>query len=125
MIFLNNNQKINGKLINQDFALIKAKDFNVTGSVDYENVSKIYFRGITEGMNLVNKRFSESMDRDNISKVIIAWDLEVKKDDRIIDDMGKIYIVKDTRYTEESQQNQFMKSNQISKLWYIGVEADE
>ena len=125
MIFLNNNQKINGKLINQDFVLIKGNEWNTIGSVDYEKASKTYFRGITEGMNLTNKRFFDSMDRDNINKIIIAWDLEAKKDDRIIDDTGKVHIVVDTKYTEASEQNQYMKSNQISKLWYIGVESDE
>lgn len=126
MIWLNNPMEYNGKPMRQVFTIIKANEFNAAGSVDYETQSKNKFRGLTEGMNLVNKRFFDSHDRDNIQKVIVTWDeYSWKKDDRVIDDTGKAYIIVDTRFQEVSEQNQYMKSNKISRLWFLGVEADE
>jgi hypothetical protein len=116
----------NNKPMRQRYSIIKGSDYALSGSVEYATQKQRYFIGLTEGMNLVNKRFFDSLDRDNISKVIVTWDeLGCKKDDVIVDDTGLKYIVKDTRYEEVTQQNQYLKSNKVSRLWFIGVEADE
>ena len=106
--------------------LIKKSDYSESGSIVYPRDTKLAFKGIFGQSSLINKRFSDSIDRDNINFVIeTVSQLPFMKDDIIIDDTGKEYIVVDKRFDIDAAQTKWVKSASASKKWYIGVQGDE
>ena len=101
-------------------------DYSESGSVIYPRNTLIYFEGkISTNRTLVNKVFGESLDRDNSFFVIITVNqLPFKKDDIVIDDMGKEYVIVETT-TELATEQHFLKSGYQSKRWLLGVQGDE
>jgi hypothetical protein len=106
--------------------LQKKQDYSVDGSITYPRGSLIDFEGSLSGeKTLINKRFSDSIDRDNINFIIESVaQIPFKKDDIVVDDMGKEYIIADVRIQQSNEQHYF-KSGYQSKRWFLGVQGDE
>ena len=110
----------------QKMKLVKKEDYSESGSIVYPRNSIIEFEGkITGNKSLINKRFHETFDRDNINFMIESVNqIPFKKDDKIIDDMGKEYLIVETSF-ELSIDQHYFKSGYQSKRWYMVVQGDE
>ena len=104
-----------------------AQDYTSSGSIIYPRGSLRPFKGkINTQISIVNKVFTEGIERDNSSFVIeTVSQFPFRKDDIIIDDTGKEYIIINPYYVPDENQSMFLKTDAISKLWYLGVEGDE
>lgn len=106
--------------------LKKKADYSVSGSVVYPRGTLLNFEGkISGNKSLINKRFSEAMDRDNITYVIeTVSQVPFKKDDIVIDDMGNEYVIVAVT-TEIATEQHYLKSGFQSRKYFLGVEGDE
>ncbi len=103
------------------------QDYSVNGSVIYPRATLVPFKGkINTQRTIINKVFTEGIERKNSAFIIESVaQLPFKKDDIIIDDVGNHFLVVNPFYELDENQTRFMKTKDISKLWYIGVEGDE
>lgn len=106
--------------------LQKKQDYSESGSLVYPRGTLIDFEGKINGnKSLINKRFHDSIDRDNINYMIeTVSQIPFKKDDIIIDDMGKEFIIVEVSF-EMSVEQHYFKSGYQSKRWFLGVQGDE
>jgi hypothetical protein len=103
------------------------QDYSASGSVIYPRGTLVPFKGkINTQKSIISKVFVEGIERKNSSFVIESVaQYPFKKDDIIIDDVGNTYLIVNPIHEVDENQTRFMKSNQLSKLWYLGVEGDE
>lgn len=106
--------------------LKKKADYSESGSVVYPRGTLLYFEGKVSGnKGLVNKVFGDSLDRDNINFVIVTVSqLPFMKDDIVIDDMGKEYVIVE-KTIELATEQHFLKSGYQSRKYLLGVQGDE
>jgi hypothetical protein len=106
--------------------LQKKQDYSESGSVIYPRGTLIDFEGKIHGnKSAINKKFHDSIHRENIMFMIESVNqLPFKKDDIIIDDMKKEYIIVETSFEIAIEQHYF-KSALQSKRWFLGVQGDE
>jgi hypothetical protein len=103
------------------------RDYSESGSLVYARGSLIEFRGTRlDRSSVLPKRIGANFERDNISYIIeTVAQFPFMKDDIIIDDMGKEYIVVSVAYIDDENQSKYLRSAYISRRWYLGVEGDE
>ena len=111
----------------QSWKWIPHKDYSAEGIVEFAQGSLIAFKAskITNP-NAIAKMVGDTMERDNISFVLETVNqLPFKKDDRVKDDVGKLYTIVGTSFKDTPSQNMFLKSSATSRTWYLAVEGDE
>lgn len=104
-----------------------ASDYEENGSIIYARGSLNSFKGkINTEKATFNKVFAEGIVRKNSSFVIeTVSQMPFRKNDIIIDDMGKIYLIVNPTSKLDENQGRFLKSAYMSKYQLLGVEGDE
>jgi len=104
-----------------------AQDYSVSGSIIYPRGSLVPFEGkINTDKSIISKVFFEGLERDNSSFVIeTVAQFPFKKDDIIIDEDGKEYLIVNPINKTDENQTMFLKASKVSKVYYLGVEGDE
>lgn len=109
------------------FTWTPKQDYSENGYLVYPRGGKLRFKGRYEtDVRLINKLFHDALDRDNMTLTInTVSQFPFKKDDRIANEEGKVYVVVDTRFEYADGQAKFLKTSSLSKNWWLVVESDE
>lgn len=123
MLILNNAHKKH----NITYKWKPAQDYTADGSIIYPRGTLRPFKGkINTQISIINKVFTEGLERDNSAFIIeTVSQFPFRKDDIIIDDTGKEYIIVNPYYVPDENQSKYLKTDSISRVWYLGVEGDE
>jgi len=120
-LFLNDILKHNGKIMNQEFKLIKAQDYLESGVIVYPKGASLDFMGCIETQRSAIRSMGESFRRPEISFAIVCYGVTPALDDVVVDDAGTRYIVSALNNEKEVNQNKWLKSGVVSTKWFIGV----